>query len=282
MREWIEALNHKNKEKRELAVRTLIRCGKTAVASLIEALRAPHPLTRLHAAEALGEIGDTTAVEPLTVALQDKAMAVRYNAAVALGKIGDPRAVKSLIHALKVSGGEVRASVVEALGNIHDARALRPLLMALRDSREYVRRDAARALNSLHLAQSLPETVLADPSLPTDERAELLHILRRMQMQYPELGLRYRLPDPRVFCLQMARSGDETVCANARAVLDWFDLTRASDRPTEKEGAELLRPGQSRMETTVSKELLRASAETGASAPPPNHWKSLIMRWLRL
>ena len=102
-----------------------------------------------------------------------------------------------------------------------------------------------------------------------------------MQMQYPELGLRYRLPDPRAFCQQMARSEDETVRANAHAVLEYYDLARASDRPTAKEGAELLRPGQAVTETTASEELLRASKETEASAANRTRRGNFLMRWLR-
>tara|TARA_B000000460_G_C21378590_1_gene332805 strand:+ start:406 stop:630 length:225 start_codon:yes stop_codon:yes gene_type:complete len=49
---------------------------------------------RLHAAEALGKIGDERAVEPLIEALNDEEGHVRRGAAVALGRLGYERAVE--------------------------------------------------------------------------------------------------------------------------------------------------------------------------------------------
>jgi HEAT repeat protein len=49
---------------------------------------------RQAAAEALGQIGDTSAVEPLIAALRDASLGVRRAAADALGQIGDRRALE--------------------------------------------------------------------------------------------------------------------------------------------------------------------------------------------
>jgi hypothetical protein len=51
---------------------------------------------RVHAAIALGTLGQHSSVEPLIKALDDPSVQVRENAAIALGKIGDQRAVAPL------------------------------------------------------------------------------------------------------------------------------------------------------------------------------------------
>ncbi len=61
---------------------------------------------RVHAAFALGKLGQKSSLEPLIRALDDPSVQVRENAAIALGKIGDQRAVAPL---QQVSTEDVRA-----------------------------------------------------------------------------------------------------------------------------------------------------------------------------
>lgn len=72
---------------------------------------------RVHAAFALGELGQKSSLEPLIRALDDPSVQVRENAAIALGKIGDQRAVAPL---QQVSTGDVRGkkAAVSALARI--------------------------------------------------------------------------------------------------------------------------------------------------------------------
>jgi HEAT repeat protein len=77
--------------------------------------------------EALVQIG-SHAVEPLIAVLEDREPNVRLHAAKALGQIGDARAVEPLIAALKDSNEEVRATAVGALIPIDDERAIEALV----------------------------------------------------------------------------------------------------------------------------------------------------------
>lgn len=86
---------------------------------------------RIHAAEALGKIGDARAVDPLTQALEDSDSAVRSTATQALGRIGKP-GVESLIEALKSGDEGVRMYAAKGLGEIKDTRAITPLIEALK------------------------------------------------------------------------------------------------------------------------------------------------------
>ncbi len=72
---------------------------------------------RVHAAFALGKLGQKSSLEPLIRALDDPSVQVRENAAIALGKIGDQRAVAPL---QQVSTEDVRAkkAAVSALARI--------------------------------------------------------------------------------------------------------------------------------------------------------------------
>jgi hypothetical protein len=72
---------------------------------------------RVHAAFALGKLGQKSSVEPLVKALDDPSVEVRENAALALGKIGDQRAVAPL---QLVSREDIRAkkAAVSALARI--------------------------------------------------------------------------------------------------------------------------------------------------------------------
>ena len=79
---------------------------------------------RLHAAEALGKIGDERAVEPLIEALNDEDASVRRGAAVALGRLGAERAVEPLIEALNDEEGHVRRGAAVALGRLGYERAV--------------------------------------------------------------------------------------------------------------------------------------------------------------
>jgi len=68
-------------------------------------------ITRAHAAEGLGEVGNPAAIEPLLVALRDKKGDVRLAAAAALGKIGDVRAGEPLLAALRSEGAATEAEL---------------------------------------------------------------------------------------------------------------------------------------------------------------------------
>ena len=109
------------------------------------------------AANALAKIGKP-AVEPLIVALKNENPFVRRNAAEALGEIKDSSAVKPLINALKDNDLIVRRNAAKALGKIKDSSAEEPLTSALKDESPAVRRNAAIALREM----GKPEAIVVD------------------------------------------------------------------------------------------------------------------------
>jgi hypothetical protein len=89
-----------------------------AAADLLEILlEYPDEVVRVHAAFALGNLGQKSSMDPLIKALDDPSVQVRENAATALGKIGDQRAVAPL---QQVPTADVRAkkAAVSALARI--------------------------------------------------------------------------------------------------------------------------------------------------------------------
>lgn len=73
---------------------------------------------RANAAEALGELGNTTAVGPLLDLVNDESSRVRESVARALGRLGDPRAVEPLTAMLEDESAGVRRAAQEALKKI--------------------------------------------------------------------------------------------------------------------------------------------------------------------
>jgi HEAT repeat protein len=88
---------------------------------------------RSNAAEALAQIGNSTAVEPLVRTLDDEDEKVRWHAAKALGQIGDSKAIYPLIRVIKVDKS-VRYMAANALGQIRDSTAVEELILLLRDA----------------------------------------------------------------------------------------------------------------------------------------------------
>jgi HEAT repeat protein len=129
----IPLLQDKVKAVREEVTITLAAIGEAALPSLLEALKHPEWLVRLHAVEALGKSRSADAVEPLLWALfNDHDQAVREDVVRALGELGDGRAMEFLITVMKEPG--LRPLAVEALGKIGDRRAVPVLIAVLEDS----------------------------------------------------------------------------------------------------------------------------------------------------
>jgi HEAT repeat protein len=125
----IPLLQDKVKAVREEAAVALAEIGDAALSSLLDALKHPEWLVRLHAVEALARMRSPRAVEPLLwVLFNDTDQAVREDVVRALGQIGDSRATAFLVTAMKEP--RLRTLAVEALGLIGDRSAV-PLLVAL-------------------------------------------------------------------------------------------------------------------------------------------------------
>lgn len=133
----IPLLQDKVKAVREEATIALAEIGDAALPSLLEALKHPEWLVRLHAIEALGKSRSADAVEPLLwVLFNDPDQAIREDVVRALGQLGDSRAMEFLVTVMKEPG--LRALAVESLGKIGDRRAVPVLIAVLEGSNQPV------------------------------------------------------------------------------------------------------------------------------------------------
>jgi HEAT repeat protein len=130
-------------------LRVLIeRMGPPAVPILLDLLQSPNPLFRLHAADALGGLGEKRALAGLIDMLRDNDHDLRLRSARALGNIGDPAAAPHLVKALADDDENVRSATADALGKI-GPNAVSELVTALEDDSVKVRTAAAQALGAL-------------------------------------------------------------------------------------------------------------------------------------
>src|SRR5207245_2212784 len=190
----IVALQDPNGNVQEAAVAILKDVATPeAVEPLIGCLTSKNWIVRMHAAKALGNLGDERPVRQLIPLLMDSVKAVRVDATEALekavtdlsgrpdavdalGKLKDPRAVPILIDvvagknrpanarrvpvcgdesgALDVEEMEVQIFAVGGLAEIGDDRAIQPLIRALKDTR--LRAAAASALSKMGLRIAAP------------------------------------------------------------------------------------------------------------------------------
>jgi HEAT repeat protein len=134
---------------------------------LVDALGSRDWIVRMHAARALGRIGDPEAVSALMPLLQDKVKAVREEVSGALAAMGGV-AVVALIQALQHEEWLVRLHAVEALGKHKCTDAVEPLLQALFNDRDSaIREDIVRALGAIGDARAVDYVVLVmkEPTL---------------------------------------------------------------------------------------------------------------------
>lgn len=115
---------------------------------LTAALRQRDPRIRGGAAEVLGDLGPraSESVPALVRVLQDKDQSVRVHAAHALGAIGDRSAIEPLIATLNDPLSSVRAASAESLGRIRAAEAIPVLTQKLADPEAEVCVKAAQAV----------------------------------------------------------------------------------------------------------------------------------------
>ena len=97
---------------------------KKDVGGLIKALSHKDVSIRVEAANALAEVGDSSAVEALIKALSDSSIDVRKAAVRALANVADERAVASLVKVLKEDDSiDVRVEAAKALVEVGQMKA---------------------------------------------------------------------------------------------------------------------------------------------------------------
>lgn len=142
------------------------------IGALIRRLKDDESQVRLFAALALGEIGGKRAIKPLLASLVDPTFPNANPAANALGQIGDSTILPRIITVLaEHPDGHVRRSATVTLAYLKDSRAVPPLVVSLLgDPNMDVRIEAAIALGYIGDSRALEPLnaliqVEKDPSL---------------------------------------------------------------------------------------------------------------------
>jgi HEAT repeat protein len=130
----------------ELVAEALGNIGRPALSPLVSALREGRKWERIHAAQALGKIKDTSAVTALIEAIQDGDERLRKCAVVSLGDADDPRVVDQLLVALKDEQAIVRSSAATQLGKRDQSNVVEALLGTVHDDDVKVRSAVVEAL----------------------------------------------------------------------------------------------------------------------------------------
>jgi HEAT repeat protein len=129
--------------------------SEAVVAALVSSCQSKDEDVRLSAAEALGNLGDSSPVviAALVSLCQDKNVDVRLSAAQVLGILGDERGVAALVFLCQDKNVDVNIllSAAEALGNLGDSSpvVIAALVSLCQDKNVYVRLYAAQALGNL-------------------------------------------------------------------------------------------------------------------------------------
>lgn len=104
----------------------VVELGSTVTLRVSDVIRDPNVSARWHAAEVLGDIGDTRAVEPLIGLLPDEEEIVRRTAIESLGKLKDVRALVPIARMFSLNDETkdnftLRATIIKSLGNFGPA-----------------------------------------------------------------------------------------------------------------------------------------------------------------
>ncbi|MBI4868856.1 MAG: HEAT repeat domain-containing protein [Candidatus Wallbacteria bacterium] len=164
-----------NEDQKFWVVKALVALGRDSVPVLIKALNKGSKSMRVHAAAALGEIGDTVAVPYLVAGLGDGIWRVRRNcyeallrfgdktlgelrkaifsdnedvafwSAKALGKLGE-KSREILLEALKTGSNQLKFIIAAALGETGDTRVINILITNCKESSWIVQKRSSEAL----------------------------------------------------------------------------------------------------------------------------------------
>lgn len=205
-------------------------------ASLARRLDDPMPGVRADAAEALGQLRDTSAVAKLKAMLNDAEPNVRRAAAVALASIGDDAMTQEFVKNLLDPSAKVVAGAAEALGLARAKLAVPYLLKAYRTDHPRIAAAVATALGRIGDRQAVPWLVAAmKTGLSPVEAATALGELNDAAATRPlSEALAHELPALRAAAArslgQLARKGHFDFVLKDTAVSSLHRLTSDDDK----------------------------------------------------
>jgi len=135
--------------------------AKKDAQALARRLDDPLPGVRADAAEALGQLKDTSAVAKLKAMLADPEPVVRRSAAIALASLGDDAMTQEFVKHLLDPSAKVVAGAAEALGLARSKAAVPYLLKAYRTDHPRIAAAVATALGRIKDRQAVPWLIAA-------------------------------------------------------------------------------------------------------------------------
>jgi hypothetical protein len=167
-----------------------------AVKPIAALLKDPNPVTRMQAADALGQLGSPLPVADLKALLNDPVFPVKFAAARALFALKDPAGTPLLRQILTNSPPGVRIGAARAMQSEPDAAWLESVRALLKDEDPDVRRQAAELLGAHdpNAAQAVLEPLLNDPN-PAEREAASDSYLRYVATDFGTLRKALRNAD---------------------------------------------------------------------------------------
>ena len=192
----------------------------TSATALVRCLHDPSPGVREKAAEAVADLGLTSAISALLErALHDGEAAVRGAAARALARLPDSDYAEALTRALGHGDAVVRARAAEALGESGATHAAPELVSMLGDSDSVVRQKAARALWQV-ASHGMAEQLLEHLHNPDPQiRCAIAGVLGRIRAVGAAEALANRLEDPNQYVRASAANALAQLGADAQGCL---------------------------------------------------------------
>jgi len=179
----------------EITKPILVELGSTVTLRVNDVLRDPDFSARWHAAEVLGDIGDTRAVEPLIGLLADEEDTVRRTAIDSLGKLKDVRALLPIARMFgpldeTLSSFTLRATIIKSLGNFGPA-AIDELIRMLKSGDLTIWVFASNSLKQIgkRASPALIELLRHRATWPRQTAVELLGEFREVEAIEPLIRL---------------------------------------------------------------------------------------------
>ncbi|MCB0284610.1 MAG: HEAT repeat domain-containing protein [Calditrichaeota bacterium] len=184
-------IDDKDESIRKAALDTIGQIGEEGSDELMKSLTSKRAEARLHAAAALGKLGEKRAIEGLTHCLVDADTRVRRAAVESLGEIDTKECINPIIMALKDEDAQVRRTAVKFVGESEDPRALDLFINMLNDPAPAVSQELVKAFLRIgkEAVDSLIDALQQPNSIVKKYAATTLGLLKDQRAVAPLLNL---------------------------------------------------------------------------------------------